>query len=257
MDLPKPLIEAAKHGKAVLFAGAGISNQPLAVSSADLKQRASQEIRKRYRDYDDGERSLEDVLDEFVAVYDREALVRLLENSIPRAMQPASGHLAAVRVFRTIITTNWDLLFEAAFQRDGRAYQRVICEADLEVLRGDLPVLIKMHGTVDQAHTIICTTEDFECYYDIHSAVADYVKQLLFEHTILFVGYGLHDEHVRRLLTMVRRERVSWKQPIYAVGFFDTVRTRLLESRRITVIQADAAAFLETLALHTSDSKTP
>jgi hypothetical protein len=54
---------------------------------------------------------------------------------------------------------------------------------------------------------------------------------------------------VRRLLAHIRSRRQQWARKAYAVGFFDEVRKKLLESRQIEVIDADADVFLPELAV--------
>jgi hypothetical protein len=65
---------------------------------------------------------------------------------------------------------------------------------------------------------------------------------------VLFVGYGLRDEHVRHLLAQIRANRQQWTRKAFAVGFYDEVRTKLLASRQIEVIDSDADEFLADLA---------
>ena len=74
------------------------------------------------------------------------------------------------------------------------------------------------------------------------------MTEVLHNDVVLFVGYGLRDEHVRRLLSKLRRVRGQWARKAYAVGFYDEVRSRLLASRGIETIDADAAEFLPELA---------
>jgi hypothetical protein len=64
--------------------------------------------------YDYDSRSVEDVCDEYVALNDRIALVDRLAAFIPQDKDPQESYVAAVNTFRFIVTTNWDLLFEAA-----------------------------------------------------------------------------------------------------------------------------------------------
>jgi hypothetical protein len=50
----------------------------------------------------------------------------LVASFIPQNVQPWRSHLAAVSAFRFIITTNWDLLFEAAYRQIGQRYHVLI-----------------------------------------------------------------------------------------------------------------------------------
>jgi hypothetical protein len=86
-------------------------------------------------------------------------------------------------------------------------------------------------------------------YADTHARLLDKVAELLQNNTVLFVGYGLRDEHVRHLLSRIRRLRQQWTRKAFAIGFYDDVRTRLLASRQIEAVHADADQFLRELAM--------
>ena len=110
--------------------------------------------------------------------------------------------------------------------------------ADAPNFNYDQHNLLKIHGSVDRPLTLIATSEDYEGYVDTHDTLLDRVAELL-NNTILFVGYGLRDEHLRQLLTRIRRKRGLLARHAYAVGYFDEVRTRLLDKRNIEALRVD------------------
>lgn len=248
MLIPNALISAVRDRQAVLFAGAGLSFGTLGVSAFDLRDAIGALIGNDYPGYDHSTRSLEDVCDEYVAINDRIGLVNELAARIPRNTVPSKGHTAAVESFRFIITTNWDLLFEGAYNGIGQGHQVLSSEGDAPNFNYDQHNLLKIHGSIDHPLTLIATTDDYESYADTHPGLLEKVGDLLNNNTVLFVGYGLRDEHMRRLLATIRRKRGEWDRRAYAVGFFDEVRTKLLGSRNIQVIEADAQEFLPELA---------
>lgn len=247
MQTPAGLIDAVRQRRAVLFAGAGISYNAVKVGGLELRNWIGAEIQKDHPNYDFTNRSLEDVCDEFAALHDRPRLVDLLADQIPQDVDPLSSHIAATETFRFIITTNWDLLFEAAYRKIGQRYQILIEESDAPMFNYDQHNLLKIHGSIDRPRSLICTTEDYEGYADTHLQLLDRVGDLIYNNTVLFVGHGLRDEHVRRLLYQIRRKRGDLQRRNYVVGFYDEVRTRLLESRKMEVIQDDAEHFLPEL----------
>jgi hypothetical protein len=204
-------------------------------------------VRRRSRRGPFTGRSLEDVCDEYEVLHDRPQLVDLLALSIPQNMQPLRSHLAAVATFRFIVTTNWDLLFEAAYRQIGQRYQILIEEADAPMFSSDQHNLLKIHGSIDRPRSLVCTTDDYESYPDSHSQLLDRVGELVYNNTVLFVGHGLRDEHLRRLLSQIRRRRGDLQRRNYAVGFYDEVRRKLLGDRKIEVLEADAEDFLPSL----------
>jgi NAD-dependent SIR2 family protein deacetylase len=247
MQIPVGLIDAVRQRNAVLFAGAGISYNAVKVGGMELRNWIGAEIQKDYPAYEFQSRSLENVCDEYELLHDRPTLVTLLAGQIPQNVDTLPGHVAAVQAFRFIVTTNWDVLFEAAYRKIGQRYQILMEEADAPMFNYDQHNLLKIHGSIDRPRSLVCTTDDYEGYADTHPQLLDRVGELLYNNTVLFVGHGLRDEHLRRLLYQIRRKRGDLQRRNYVVGFYDDVRTRLLESRKMDVIQADAGYFLPEL----------
>jgi len=236
MHIPNALIDAVKQRQVVLFAGAGMSYSALGVLGKHVRDSIAGDIQKDYPEYDASWRSFEDVCDEYVALNDRQTLVNRLAGLIDQNAKPTPNHLAAVQAFRFIVTTNWDLLFEEAYRSAKQHYQILSSNADAPNFNFDSHNLLKMHGSADRPLTLIATSEDYEAYPETHKQLLDRLRDLLHNNTVLFVGYALRDEHVRRLLTYIRLERQQWARKAYAVGFFDPVRTKLLAKRGIEVI---------------------
>jgi len=237
IQIPNALVEDVRQRRAVLFAGAGMSFPSLGILASHIRDAIGSEIQRDYAEYDFGLRTLEDVCDEYVALNDRITLVNRLAAAIPQGAIPTPSHVEAVKAFRFIITTNWDLLFEAAYRQIGQGYNVLSSNEDAPNFTYDQHNLLKIHGSVDRPLTLIATSEDYEGYAYTHGLLLDRVYELLNNNTALFVGYGLRDHHIRQLLTRIRLTRGVWARKAYAVGYFDRVRTRLLDRRNIEAIQ--------------------
>jgi len=249
MQIKANLIDAVKNRQAVLFAGAGISWKAIGFGGLDVRDQPGMQIKRDYPSYDYESRSVEDVCDEYAALNDRIALVDRLAALIPQDKTPQESHVASVKTFRFIVTTNWDLLFEAAYKKINQHYQVLSQDADAPLFSYDQHNLLKIHGSADHPVSLVATTDDYENYAETHARLLDKVAELLQNNTVLFVGYGLRDEHVRHLLSRIRRNRQQWTRKAFAVGFYDEVRTKLLASRQIEAINADADDFLTELAV--------
>lgn len=246
--IPQALVQAVASRQAVLFAGAGISADCLGVSSEAIRDSVAREIQREHPDYDYSRRSLEEVLAECAALTDQPYVLNKLAQSIPRNVAPSSAHVAAVRAFRHIVTTNWDMLFEDAYKTTGQRWQTIARDEDAVNFMQNENTILKIHGTVEQPITIVATEEQYESYHVTHRQILDRVGELLFTNTVLFVGYAIHEEHMRRLLATIRTLRTPWTKRAYAVGHYDTVRTKWLTEREFTVIDCAADEFLPELA---------
>lgn len=249
MQIKAALVDAVRNQQAVLFAGAGASWKAMGFGGLHIRDQLGMQIKRDFPSYEWESRSVEDVCDEYAALNDRLALVDRLAGLIPQDRAPQESHIAAVKTFRFIVTTNWDLLFESAYRKIGQHYQVLSQEADAPMFNYDQHNLLKIHGSADRPVSLVATTDDYENYDETHARLLDKVAELLQNNTVLFVGYGLRDEHVRHLLSQIRRRRQQWTRKAFAVGFYDDVRTKLLESRQIEAIHEDADVFLTNLAL--------
>jgi hypothetical protein len=249
MQIKATLVDAVRNRQAVLFAGAGISWKAIGFGALYVRDQIGMQIKRDYPSYEYENRSVEDVCDEYTALNGRIALVDRLAALIPQDKDPQESHIAAVKTFRFIVTTNWDLLFEAAYRRINQHYQVLCQDGDAPMFNYDQHNLLKIHGSADRPISLVATTDDFESYAETHARLLDKVAELLQDNTVLFVGYGLRDEHVRHLLSRIRRVRQQWTRKAFAVGFYDEVRVRLLGSRQIEAINADADLFLTELAV--------
>lgn len=251
MRIKSALLDAVRQNQAVLFAGAGISIKAIGFGGLHIRDALGAQIQRDFADYDASTRSVEDVCDEYAMLNGRVQLVDRLAQLIPQNVQPQASHLAAVKSFRFIVTTNWDLLFESAYRSIGQHYQVLAQDSDAPLFNFDQHNLLKIHGSADRPATLVASTDDYENYVHSHARLLAKVGDCMLQNTVLFVGYGLRDEHVRHLLSSIRRSNGQWSRKAYAVGFYDAVRTQLLASRGIEVIAADADDFLGELAKQT------
>ena len=249
IKIPNALVEAAQRREVVLFAGAGISYATLKVGGLEIRDAIGALIRIDFPSYDFTKRSVEDVCDEYAALNDRVTLAFKLAELIPQNATPLESHVAAVQMFRFIVTTNWDLLFESAARQVGTNYHVLSENADAPAFNFDQHNLLKIHGSVDKPRSLVATSDDYENYPDTHRELLDKVSALLASNTVLFAGYGLRDEHLRRLLARIRHQSGDWARSAYAIGFYDEVRTEVLLKRGIKVLEYDAAEVLPELAM--------
>ncbi|MBN1347104.1 MAG: SIR2 family protein [Phycisphaerae bacterium] len=248
IDVPRRLVKAVLGEEAVLFAGAGMSAAWLGVTTTYIMRQLAEEIADECSDYDAGDRTFEVMAEEYAALFGFDMLANKISDLIPRDLDISPHHNAAAAVFKTTITTNWDLLFENAYAEAGKEYRVVSCDDEANAIRHDREMVIKMHGSADRPTTLVATSHQYELYHKTHAKLLERVAELLRDKVVVFAGYGLRDEHIRRLVSSVHENQAAWSKAAYAIGLFDEVRTRVLVHRGITVINCDVAAFFPELA---------
>lgn len=101
-----------------------------------------------------------------------------------------------------IITTNYDKLIESSSDARRENYDVIIKDKDLLVSRKN-KYIIKMHGDIGFPDTIILKEDDYLQYSQKHVLIEMFVKALLSDHTILFLGYSLNDYNIKLIISWI------------------------------------------------------
>ncbi|RAW14504.1 hypothetical protein DC345_16285 [Paenibacillus taichungensis] len=199
--MKQQIIEAIKENKLLLFIGAGFS-QPLnfpswnGLISLVLKGLASE---------DDKYKRLEDVLDTglftSLEVLDKikdkkkqvyEVLYREIDKSLDGLNLEL--HQKVGKVSSKIITTNYDRLLETATN-----FRKVVFDNTFHIanLQDKENFLLKLHGCIENPEKCILFQDDYDQLYK-ETAAIEKLKNLVADHTILFIGFSLSDEYVKK-----------------------------------------------------------
>ena len=213
----KKLAKIAKTGRLVPFMGAGVSVSAGAPTWGELIESLAESANLSF---DEAESLLQGKMDP----RDQAAYLRSrYESASPR---PSTGVLAeptlsfneqvANRVnlpkyglapallaglgTEQAITLNYDLLFEKASTDIGDE-RTVIPDSSVNGEKW----LLKLHGSVNNPESIVLTRDDYLGYNASREALSAVVKATLITHHLLFVGFGLKDDHFHEIIHDVRR----------------------------------------------------
>lgn len=101
-----------------------------------------------------------------------------------------------------IITTNYDSLIEDKLKYEIDKYDLVRTDSDLPYV-GDEHLIIKMHGDLDLKN-IVLTKTDYSDYGENFGGISSKIRSLITNHTVLFLGYSLHDETFNTIFRTVQ-----------------------------------------------------
>ena len=209
LDRAEALAEKAAMGRLALFLGAGVSagaNLPLwgallarIAQEADPALMASGAL--------DVDFARLGALDQ--AAWLERALARK-GGDLPQVVQAilseykayslCHGLLASLPV-RECITTNYDDLFERASFAAERPAAVLPWRPDPSRVRW----LLKMHGDVADAESIVLTRESYLRYSARNEALSGIVQATLITRHMLFVGFSMGDDNFHRIVDAVRR----------------------------------------------------
>lgn len=222
--------EKAEQGKLVIFVGAGVSCNVDGMPSWNaLIQNMAKAI--DYSRCDTCRHRLESCentcllkddfsTDELLKVpqhvfnKDQELYYRILNESIPAvtADAPLSSAIFDINPAH-IITTNYDQLLESSKNIFCEQYQVIVYDKDL--LNADKgKYIIKMHGDLSDASSIVLKEQDYLDYSQKHVLIELFIKSLLTDHIVLFLGYSLNDYNIKLI------------HPSFHIGGFQMTETR-------------------------------
>ncbi len=194
------ILDAIRDDRFVIFAGAGVSIGPPANLPNFVKLANDIAVGTGL------ERAENEPIDRFLGrLAHKEIKVHQLaaQHLSKPASTPTSLHLDLLRLFRShdrvrIVTTNFDLLFEAAAQ--------VVYDKCPEVFRApalplgrDFHGLVHVHGALTHPHEMVMTDADFGRGYLTEGWARRFLLDVFKNYTVLFVGYR-HDDVVMNYL---------------------------------------------------------
>jgi len=157
----------------------------------------------------------------------------------------SQAHAAVAKVpFRAYLTTNYDNLIETAYSQVtmrsiAKFYERSI-ESVMEEYREGRTFILKLHGDVDDADSIILGDRGYERLLQSTSPYRNCLHTLFLMSSVLFVGFGGTDPDLDGLISKVaafdgRRHR-HWM--LVPEGKFPALKSkRLLNDKGVRVIE--------------------
>lgn len=150
--------------------------------------------------------------------------------------------------FKAIITTCVDNLLENEFLRQGKRYDKIVCNDDVPFQHSDRPLLIKLHGTLDRPDSLVLTEDDQDKFFERLPNVSDTVKTLCSHCTLVFLGFDLEDQNFKRLHGEITTKIAKFAPRAYAFdGRFSDFIVQWWKRRNVAIIQVEAAELLAEL----------
>jgi len=242
----REFLNSINEGQAILLAGAGMSliaGYPSAMALAELLLSKIAED-QGHNSVSSLNVSFQEIAEYYALAYGRTELNKVLNQGLhtPQDVQPTEAHLLSVQLFKTILTTNYDCLFEQACDLRG---------LDCTVITGNDPVpeecdkvtIVKLDGSLSDPESLIVTLSD--------GIGAQYSKPKLWQslfplmgtRTLVTVGHSLRDISTKSLLDKCPSHLLGYFVG-YHISSFDKLQ---LKGRGLIAIDADANSFFREL----------
>ena len=246
--LPPAIVDAARNGKLVIFAGAGISTERPGFFPTSLFEEMKSVLSSPPDDL-----SFPSIMTAYESEFGRLKLVQEIIERINyarsfsslRSMVTRFHHeLATIAQIREVITTNWDDYFERFC-----AMQPLVTDRDYVFYNLPSRKVYKIHGSISNVSTIIATLDDYKRCEEMlkTSVMGGTLRHLLGTKIIVFVGYSLQDEDFQNVYGPLIESMDSLRPVTYVVSPFDVPDADKFKLRHI---KTDGSTFLRSLKEH-------
>lgn len=229
-----------------LWAGAGLSVYAGYPKGQDLANLLWKEILKRNKRTD---LPLAQIADECIIASGRNELIRTLKGLYSKKPKTNSLHkvISSIPHFNTIITTNYDTLFEDTLEEGCNI---IVSDSDLAYYDNRKRSLFKIHGDLKMPDSIIISSADYNnaLVYRLGGTYYSTVQTKLIEHHILYIGYSLSDPNINMMLDKIAAVLgQNSKESFFVSPNISIDNYAELKRRNIIPIESTAEDFLTEL----------
>jgi len=252
-ELHHSLVDAFRETEVIVFAGAGISTEGHHVTKHTFFDEicAAVGLPRASTPFPDAMEALASQPNGRIDLVTRiKKRIEYVESFPELYSDAAKFHRELATIFGvdTIVTTNWDSIFE----RECKA-QPFVNDPDMAFWDAVERRVLKIHGSIDNLSTLVATRNDYTANLAKlkESLVGSQLKTLLATKTIVFFGYSFRDDDFREIMTFVRESVGDFKRQNYIVTIDNSDEAlHQFRSFGLVPICTDATFFLQRIKAH-------
>ena len=198
IDFPRPILNALRNDKLVVFAGAGVSmGKPASLPSfTKLAMAIAQGTGEELKEHEPEDRFLGRLKHKGVEVH-KIAVEELKKNCYGEIPKPTDLHRDLLKLYPEsvaprIVTTNFDTLFEQAGECLFVSRPEVFTSPALPQ-GGHFAGIVHVHGVLSRPQDMVLTDADFGRAYLTEGWARRFLVDVFRSYAVLFVGYRHND----------------------------------------------------------------
>ncbi|QTM98781.1 hypothetical protein ERJ70_05400 [Sediminibacillus dalangtanensis] len=251
------LLNKIVNSEVIIWAGAGFSLYAGMPAVDEIKREVQDSCSVQEWKQLETIKHFPDMVEEFIRLRhgSRKPIVEIMNRMIDKNPVNLYVHkqLAGISTIHTIITTNYDRLFELAY---GNRLATVFTDAQLEEADEKPVQLYKIHGDIRTPESMLISSGDYADYEERHTRkIWQRLKSLAAQKSILFIGYSFADENNDLFITNVLKHLEKNDQPSYLViPDLPELKLTHLQKKNIEPINLTGEAFVDHIYQHVNGS---
>ena len=250
------LFNLIRQEEVVIWAGAGISLYAGYPSGEKMKEILLENLSDTERKDVNKNLPLPDLAEEFYRIKgnNKNSLIRSLNKTFVD-FKPTStschDKIASVPHFKTIITTNYDKLFENAYSENG---QLIYSPDQIPYIDKNKTSIFKIHGDLTEPNSIIITKSDYIRFFTEnteYNILWTLIKERISTNCILFMGYNLEDHNISAVFDRITNVlKDNQKECFFIAPNIPKTKENYLVGKGIHYINMTAEKFVDELILN-------
>lgn len=215
------LLDLISQEEVILFAGAGLSKYAGYPMGAQLQNIFYNSLSHIAKEEIEPTRPLIDLTDDIFHLHQsNNQIIRILKEHYTKVPEKTFVHdiIATIPHFKTIITTNYDGLFEGAFKGNCEVLYN---NSHISLADPKKILVYKIHGDLQDSSSIIIKRTDYTNFFNPasqNSVFWNSVKDKMSSNNILFIGYSLEDSNIDFIFTDILRQLGESKKEVFFVA---------------------------------------
>jgi hypothetical protein len=216
------LFELVRKEEVILWAGAGMSIYAGYPSGNELSRILYNDLNEEIREEIDPTLPLMDMAEMYIRSKrgSRNELNQLLTKTFRVKPKATKFHvdLASIPHIKTIITTNYDNLFENAFGENGHS---IFKPNQVANFGKNAVEIFKAHGDLVDPESLIISRSDYGRFFkdDLkYNLFWNAIRERLARNAVLFIGYSLEDMNVSTIFDKVAEELKQNRKQVFLVA---------------------------------------
>lgn len=199
------LFKLINKGEIILFAGAGLSIPAGFPNGNGLKNILWESLGDEEKEILNRENSLAKLTEHIHDLHgSKHHIIKVLKETFLKEIESETHRIISqTPQIKTIITTNYDNLFENHLKDNGEV---ILQDNDITYIDKNKTQIYKIHGDLSNVDSIIINESDYQNFFNENKELSLYwnhIKNIMATNYILFVGYSLEDPNIKLIFDKI------------------------------------------------------